>query len=101
MKPEFVEYLKSNDYQCIDQLDDTHWVALYPQLFNYAIVVGRIGDEVGYEDRWDFKDFATAFAAMVVWKAKGYSHEPEGWVRHLRSGRRRPDGLKTSEVIRY
>ena len=37
-----------------------------------------------------------AVVALALWDGTG---EPEGWMRHPTSGRRRPDGDKTKEYI--
>lgn len=53
--------------------------------FTHAIVVGRIGDCHSYEDRWCYRTYEGALAALEAWNGTG---EPLGWHRHPLSGRR-------------
>jgi hypothetical protein len=73
------------------------WV--YPQLYTFKLVIGAIG-AYGYDDHWCYKDFQDAATAFFLWNPLE-SREPEGWVRHPPSGRRRfPDGDPATEEIR-
>jgi hypothetical protein len=52
-----------------------------------------------YTDSWIY-DNLTYFAgwrAAIGWDGEG---EPEGWYRHVQSGRRRPDGDPGKEFVR-
>lgn len=49
-------------------------------------------DAVGYADRYCYETLDGAIKALDAWSGKG---DPEGWHRHLKSGRRR--NLKTGE----
>jgi len=81
-----------NGYSDAKIISETRYAAIMPLLFTHAIIVGRIGDATGYEDRWCFKDYETASKAMDQWDGTG---EPEGWHRHPNTGRRRrPDGTE-------
>lgn len=51
--------------------------------------------EMGYEDRWCYVH-DRAVEALQAWNGEG---EPEGWHRHPRTGRRRPDGDAKREYI--
>lgn len=53
------------------------------------------GAELGYEDRWCYVH-DRAFRALQAWNGEG---EPQGWHRHPRTGRRRPDGDAKREYI--
>jgi hypothetical protein len=53
--------------------------------FTYGIVTGRIGDRMGYADRWCYSTMDKAKAALDAWDGAG---EPIGWHRHPNSGRR-------------
>lgn len=59
-----------------------------------------IGDEVdlfAYRDGYCYTSIAQAVVAAVTWDGEG--DPPEGWIRHLGSGRRRPDGTPESEYV--
>lgn len=61
------------------------WGSILPQMLTHAIIIGRMGDRIGYEDRWCYHDFPAAWAAFDCWDGTG---EPKGWHRHPPSGRR-------------
>lgn len=73
---------------CIEPrlLDDRTYAVIMPFIYTHAIVTGRIGDNVGYEDRWCYHGREAAIAALDAWDGAG---EPEGWHRHPSTGRRR------------
>lgn len=52
----------------------------------------------GYEDFWCYESEIAAALAMFRWDPR-VSPEPTGWMRHPRSGRRRPNGDATQEYI--
>lgn len=62
--------------------------ALHPLLFHHMMIIGRIDDQVGYEDRWCFADFDCALEAFNTWDG-AIGTEPEGWHKHPLSGRTR------------
>jgi hypothetical protein len=78
------------------RLDDNRYVAVLPLLFTWGVVVGRVVDETGYDDRWCYSSLEAAVAYATVWDGDG---EPEGWHRHPPTGRRRPDGDPTKEYV--
>ncbi len=51
--------------------------------------------ELGYEDRWCYVH-GHAVKALQAWNGEG---EPQGWHRHPRTGRRRPDGDNKREYV--
>lgn len=53
----------------------------------------------GYEDSYDYQDPILAVIAAKKWDPFNYEVEPTGWVRHLRSDRRRMDCTEDSEEI--
>lgn len=85
-KEEFFHYLK---FQCgylhPVLLPDGHYKCIYPLLYTFAIVVGRIGDVYSYDDRWCYHNYESAKNAFDDWNGIG---EPIGWHRHPSSGRR-------------
>lgn len=56
-----------------------------------------IGNWDGFDDIWCYDSPAEAIAALEAWDGTG---EPEGWMRHPPSGRRRPRGNPAAEYIR-
>lgn len=89
-------YQRGGDYLSERALGDGRAVWLMAMLGgNLRIAVGRLGD-CGYDDGWCFHDHDAAWRAALGWNGHG---DPEGWYRHLRSGRRRPDGTEASEYV--
>lgn len=75
-------------------LEDGRYVCLMPFLYTSAIIVGRIGDYMGYDDRWCYSSHDKALRALDAWSGVG---EPDGWHRHPTTGRRRretEDGIE-------
>lgn len=72
-------------YKAVRLLPDGRWAAISPLMFTAAIIVGRVGDLTGYDDRWCYHDVASARSALDAWVGQG---EPEGWHRHPATGRR-------------
>ena len=80
-------------------LGDGRAIWLYKRLFNYVICIGKIDDKA-YEDFWEYTDSLIALHSMAEWDPS-VKAEPQGWVRHPPSGRRRfPDGDPESEEVR-
>lgn len=79
-------------------LPEGHWVAIAPLLVTHAIISGRIGDRLGYDNRWCYGSYEKAKAAMDEWSGVG---EPEGWHRHPLTGRRRNNGDPTAEYVAF
>jgi hypothetical protein len=61
------------------------WAALQPKLFTCAVATGRMGDRVGFDERWCYAAMRDARAALDAWDGQG---EPSGWIRHPTTGRR-------------
>lgn len=83
------EYLRWLEDECHYQqprvLPDGRWAAVMPLFATHAVIVGQLGDENGYDDRWCYGSALAAHAALAVWDGTG---EPAGWHRHPKSGRR-------------
>lgn len=67
-------------------------------LGNVRLNIGNTGNKTGYFDGYCFHDADAAWRAVLGWDGQ---EEPDGWVRHLKSGRRRPDGTPESEFIQW
>lgn len=74
-------------------IPDNRWAAIIPKMFTHAIAVGPMFDYAGIDTHWCYKTRAQAQAALNAWDGRG---EPEGWLRHPDTGRRR--ALEPGEV---
>lgn len=75
-------------------------VAVLPAMFNWQIIVG---DEYGIEERYSYSNSTDAhncLAEFELWKSRNFEGEPEGWIRHQPSNRRRTNGDPATEYIR-
>lgn len=81
----FIWLIRENGYRDVRRIGDRHYAAIYPKAFTHAIVLGRIDDEIGYDDTWCYPDYRSARHALDEWNGIG---EPTGWIRHPPSGRR-------------
>lgn len=80
-------------------LGDGRGVWVYQMIFTFKIVLGPIGLPV-YDDHWCYKDFASVVIGFTDWNPLEKA-EPDGWVRHPPTGRRRfPDGDPQTEEVR-
>jgi hypothetical protein len=64
------------------------------------LVIGRIHDRSGYDDGWCYDSLAEALFALAKWNPMEQI-EPEGWVKHISTGRRRINGDVQFEYLRY
>lgn len=95
----YLQWLEKHcGYSNVRPLPGERWAALEQFLYSHAIIVGQIGDRVGYSDRWCYRDRATALAALDAWDGRPGS-EPDGWHRQPGTGRRRPNGDAAREYI--
>lgn len=79
-------------------LPDGRYTALTPQIFATILTISQAGDELGYSEAYTYEDPEKAAAAFEAWEGNG---EPDGWVRHIPSNRRRPNGDASKEHIRW
>lgn len=77
-------------------LADGRCVYLHTTLFNLRISVSPDVDSLFVEQFYCFHSSIAAFQAIAEWNGEG---DPEGWVRHVPSNRRRPDGDPEDEYI--
>jgi hypothetical protein len=72
-----------------------------PSLFGaYITVATPDSDEMGfYDEMFTYKTTDDAFRALKAWDGTPGS-EPEGWIRHQPSNRRRKDGDPARETVR-
>ncbi|WP_139339112.1 hypothetical protein [Marinobacter lutaoensis] len=57
-----------------------------PFLFTWAIIADFTPS--GYKERWCYHSLTDALAALNDWDGNG---EPDGWHRHVNTGRRRDE----------
>lgn len=74
------------------------YVACLPRIYTTAIITGDLADAYGFDEHWCFEDKDRAIGAATAWDPSK-DPEPEGWIRHPRSGRRRPAGDKSKEHV--
>jgi hypothetical protein len=79
-------------------LPDGRELRIYPMIYNARLVVSRSVSAPEYDNAWCYATLVGAVKAMVEWNPDT-ELEPEGWIRHPGSGRRRPDGDKTREYV--
>ena len=78
-------------------LEDGSILYLEPMLQGNLSLAHAAGPEPWHDlDRYCYHDHDAAWRAVLGWNGKG---DPEGWYRHPRSGRRRPDGDIDNEYI--
>lgn len=90
-------YLDAEGYKMITLLPDGRVAALLPQLFNVALRAGL--DVYGYSESYSYESYEAAVSGLTEWSGKEGT-EPEGWIRHQPSNRRRTDGDAETEYIR-
>lgn len=81
-------FCTANIYSHAKLFDDGRYACVAPFLFTHAILLGRVGEQNSYDDRWCYATFEKAVAAIDSWDGAG---EPEGWHRHPMTGRRRSE----------
>lgn len=67
-------------------LSDGRELSVVPMIYTFRLCIGTEGDETGYDDAYCFHDVQGAIKACMEWDGTG---DPEGWHRHIGSGRRR------------
>lgn len=84
---QFLRWLvEENGYVAPRSIGGGRWAALMPHFDpSMGIVVGRIGDRVGWSEKWTYPSAVEAMIAFAAWDGTG---EPEGWIRHQPSNRR-------------
>lgn len=86
------------DYLAVQPLGDGRGVYLLPMAFgNLRLAIGEIGS-LSFDDVWCYQaeQSDAAWRAALGWDGEG---EPEGWYRHPETGRRRPEGDATRELV--
>lgn len=63
---------------------------------NTRITLSKDEDSQCFEQMYCYHDKVKAVVQAVKWDGNG---DPEGWYRHINTGRRRPDGDPAKEYI--
>lgn len=81
----------------IKDLPDGRRIDVTPMTFGKGrLHVAPSFDALWYDDEWCYEHYGQAVAAALAWDGEG---EPEGWMRHPDSGRRRPNGDPAAEYV--
>lgn len=84
----------ATEYPYVRPFDDGRSAVLTPMLFGkwrlLLIVDG------GVADGWCYDDLPAALRGLEGWDGED---EPDGWMRHPMSGRRRPGGDPKAEYV--
>ena len=78
------------------RLSDGRWIGVKAQVFNAVLITGL--DAVGAAEEYSYPDLVQALVAYTLWNFPD-EPEPDGWIRHVPSNRRRPDGDVSREYI--
>lgn len=89
-------WAEENGYVTAAYRLDGKIVAVLPAMFNWQII---IGNEYGVDERYSY-DTNRTLLEFELWKARNFEGEPEGWIRHQPSDRRRTNGDPATEYIR-
>ena len=85
-------------YSNIKRINDHQYAVVNPFIFTHAILLGTIGDNASYDDRWCYDTKEQAIKALDEWE-ESIAKEPSGWKRHPDSGRRRINGDPATEYV--
>jgi hypothetical protein len=94
----WINRLGGAEHLSMRELGDGRAVYLDELLFDgLRLGIGRVGAD-SYLDVWDYQleQARDAWRSAIAWDGEG---EPEGWYRHLRTGRRRPGGDASKERV--
>jgi hypothetical protein len=97
------ELAEANRYPLVvPHQDERRWVGIMPLAYTTAIAVGPLFDKDSVTERWCYHTPHAAMDALMEWLTVRHGDgEPEGWHRHPRSGRRRPDGDAAREYVHW
>ena len=84
-KPDY-DQLVAMGYTDITILPNGEFACIFKFAYTYAILFAMTA--WGYEQRWCYHSYESARQALTAWNGEG---DPEGWHRHMPSGRRRND----------
>jgi len=80
-------------------LDDDFEICVWPMLGGKGRLTIGFRDTGTYEDGYCYPSRRQAIEAAKVWSGEG--DPPDGWHRHIATGRRRENGDPSKESIRW
>jgi hypothetical protein len=98
-KPAFActaESLLDRGFVACRQIGDT-WLGVLRMTYGKGRLCSDLNPD-GYDDSWCYDTLDSAIAAMNAWDPEKQV-EPDGWMRHINTARRRPDGDASKEYI--
>lgn len=84
MSPDDLDPIDRAIYVAFKTMPDGTLCGVHPLMFHWTLVVDI--DPIGYRDRYCYATKEGAIRALQEWDGTG---DPEGWHRHVNSGRRR------------
>ena len=86
--------MRQTHYDYTRTLPDGRVIAV-ERLFGRQALLALRASWSHVQDGWVYASLETALAAATAWDGR---EEPSGWVRHPKSGRRRPGGDSAREA---
>lgn len=74
-----------------------NWVGVLNMSYGKGRLCADLNPE-GYDDSWCYNSLEGAIAAMKAWDPETQP-EPDGWMRHIHTARRRPGGDASKEYV--
>jgi hypothetical protein len=91
---------KAQERVPIRRLPDGRQLWLYPMMFTHKLCLGPADNALWFDDSWCYPTREAGMQALETWDPLNpETLEPDGWHRHPRTGRRRPDGDPTQEYV--
>jgi hypothetical protein len=100
-REDFTTTLASMPTDVVIHAKDDTYLLLHRLMFHWTLQKYDYPDWTGYDESWCFATRELAFHAIAEWRSRGFEGEPEGWHRHPKSGRRRPEGDPAQEYIAH
>lgn len=82
------------------RLPDGRQAVISPMTFGKGRICVGGWDDGGYTDGFCYVSYLEALAALIAWDPST-DQEPDGWIRHVGSGRRRPNGDASEEYVMH
>jgi hypothetical protein len=81
------------------EVGDGRGIWVYPMIYTFSLAIGPLGSPC-YDNYWCYRDLLSVMKAYSEWDVTE-EPEPQGWVRHPKTGRRRfPSGDPATEEVR-